>query len=246
MALSRLFVEFRASTSQFHADMQQIQREVREFDKLLKPIKTNAENVGKVLSVGLTAPLVAAGALATKAGMEYESAFAGVRKTVNATEQELAALSGQFRQMARDIPITAAEFARIGEAAGQLGEHADRGDVVRNGLEAGAQQAFGDGEIAGRERMGGLAQIGIVDRGGDGVELAGLGLLVPSQLAQRAGGEAVGLGIGGVQPDETPRFAQRTIGRFIEQAADLAERGAGRRDGHGPPYPFGSSEVENR
>lgn len=119
--LSRLFVEFRASTSQFASDLQKIQRDIREVDKVLKPIKTNAENIGKILTTALTVPIVAGAALATKAGIEYESAFAGVRKTVNATEAELAALSDQFRAMALEIPVAAAELATIGQTAGQLG-----------------------------------------------------------------------------------------------------------------------------
>jgi TP901 family phage tail tape measure protein len=67
----------------------------------------------------------AAGAMGAKSaieiGMSYETAFTGVRKTVNATEGEFKALSGQIRQMARDIPATREAISGVGEAAGQLG-----------------------------------------------------------------------------------------------------------------------------
>jgi len=53
--------------------------------------------------------------------VRYEDAFAGVRKTVDGTEEQLQALSKRFRELSKEIPITAEEFARIGELAGQLG-----------------------------------------------------------------------------------------------------------------------------
>lgn len=76
---------------------------------------------GKELTKYVTAPLVAVGALATKASIDFESAFAGVRKTVDATEVEFAALEKGIRSMAKEIPVAATEIARVGEAAGQLG-----------------------------------------------------------------------------------------------------------------------------
>lgn len=53
--------------------------------------------------------------------INYESAFAGVRKTVNGTEEELQALSAQFIDLSKSMPVSAEEFAKIGELAGQLG-----------------------------------------------------------------------------------------------------------------------------
>lgn len=53
--------------------------------------------------------------------ISYESAFAGVRKTVDGTEEQLRALSDEFIAMSKTMPTTADEFARIGEIAGQLG-----------------------------------------------------------------------------------------------------------------------------
>lgn len=51
----------------------------------------------------------------------FEEAFAGIRKTVDATETQLASLSEELRELAQTIPIPATELARIGEIAGQLG-----------------------------------------------------------------------------------------------------------------------------
>lgn len=87
----------------------------------LKTAGTALTETGKSLTLTLTAPLAAVGGLATKASIDFESAFAGVRKTVDATEAEFAHFNRGMRQMAKDIPATATEIARVGEAAGQLG-----------------------------------------------------------------------------------------------------------------------------
>jgi TP901 family phage tail tape measure protein len=60
-------------------------------------------------------------ALATKAAVDWESAWAGVLKTVNGTDSELAALEDDLRQMARTLPASHQEIAAVAEAAGQLG-----------------------------------------------------------------------------------------------------------------------------
>lgn len=54
-------------------------------------------------------------------GASYESAFVGVRKTVNGTEKELNDLKQAFIDMSKVMPISANELAKIGESAGQLG-----------------------------------------------------------------------------------------------------------------------------
>lgn len=57
-------------------------------------------------------------------GSEFESAFAGVRKTVNASNAELEQMRNELRAMAKDeLPMSAAELSAIAESAGQLGIH---------------------------------------------------------------------------------------------------------------------------
>jgi len=77
--------------------------------------------VGKGLTARVTLPMVALGVGALKMSVDFETAFAGVRKTVDATEAEFEILSAGFREMATELPITAIELANIGEIAGQLG-----------------------------------------------------------------------------------------------------------------------------
>ena len=53
--------------------------------------------------------------------IEYETAFTGIRKTVEATEPEFAQLDANIRKLATTIPVGRNELARIGQVAGQLG-----------------------------------------------------------------------------------------------------------------------------
>lgn len=59
--------------------------------------------------------------LATKAAMDWESAWAGVQKTVDGTAPQMVALEQGLRGMARELPASHQEIAAVAEAAGQLG-----------------------------------------------------------------------------------------------------------------------------
>lgn len=56
-----------------------------------------------------------------KSAVSYEDAFAGVRKTVDATEPEFNQLSDAIRNMSKQMPESAEEIAHVMEIAGQLG-----------------------------------------------------------------------------------------------------------------------------
>lgn len=86
-----------------------------------KKMADNAASLGGKISLALGGASLAAFGLATKAAIDYESAFAGVRKTVDGTPAELQAISDGLRGMAREIPVNATGLAGIAEAAGQLG-----------------------------------------------------------------------------------------------------------------------------
>jgi TP901 family phage tail tape measure protein len=99
-------------------------RNLSGFDRSIGRIGRGVGRLTTFLTrAGIVAGTVFVGAIgaAAKAGIDYEDAFAGVRKTVQASEAELDALSDQFRQMALDIPIAATELAQLGEIAGALG-----------------------------------------------------------------------------------------------------------------------------
>ncbi len=82
-----------------------------------------AERAGKAgrALAGMAAPLIAIGFLSTRAAISFETAFIGVRKTVDATEEEFVQLEAAIRQMAQAIPTSVEEFSALAETAGQLG-----------------------------------------------------------------------------------------------------------------------------
>lgn len=98
---------------------------------------TNAfKKVGSAASGMITGAVVAtlsAVAIAmvagAKAAVDFESAFAGVRKTLDATPQQFKQVSDELINMARFLPQTATELAAIAQVAGQLGVQVD--DVAK-------------------------------------------------------------------------------------------------------------------
>ena len=116
--LANLIVNVTASTVSLDRDMG---RAMRNLDKMGQ----NMTRVGRGLTAGLTLPILGVGAGALKLAMDFESSFAGVQKTVTATEAEFAVLSQGFRDMAKEIPVSVNALNRIGEAAGQLGIETD-------------------------------------------------------------------------------------------------------------------------
>lgn len=69
----------------------------------------------------ITSEVAQLGGYVVQTGIQFESAFAGVQKTVDATDEELAGFRQGIRDMAKEIPQTAAEISSVAEAAGQLG-----------------------------------------------------------------------------------------------------------------------------
>lgn len=110
-------------TAQKTAKTQQglIDAQARKTEITLKDAGKKLTDFGVKSSIALTAPLALLGRSAVKSATEYESAFAGVRKTVDATEQEYKELSSAIRAMSKEIPKSAAAIANVTEIAGQLG-----------------------------------------------------------------------------------------------------------------------------
>lgn len=63
-----------------------------------------------------------------ESSIEFESAFAGVEKTVSGTDEQMAVLRSGIKALSTEIPATATEIAGVAEIAGQLGIAA--GDVL--------------------------------------------------------------------------------------------------------------------
>lgn len=108
-------------TAEFEKGSRKGQDSAKALSKEFTKFGKDAEALGKTLTATLTLPLVGLAAGAAKLAIDFESSFAGVRKTVNATEPELQQLAMGFRELARTIPVNVNELNRLGEAAGALG-----------------------------------------------------------------------------------------------------------------------------
>ena len=96
-------------------------KEIEKVGTTIYNLGNTVDNVGNKLTTGLTLPIVALGTYSVKAAMDFESAFAGVRKTVDATEEEYSEFREGILEMSKQLPASAEEIAAVAEAAGQLG-----------------------------------------------------------------------------------------------------------------------------
>lgn len=92
---------------------QSIARSARDNSQEWNTVGTTLTRVGAMAAAGL--------GLSAKAAMDWESAFAGVKKTVDQSSPAFAGLEGELRQMARTMATSHTEIAATAEAAGQLG-----------------------------------------------------------------------------------------------------------------------------
>ena len=95
------------------------------FKKGLSKISAIGAGVTKSI-LGAGAAMTAIGGYATKISIDFESAFAGVRKTVDATDKEFDILRQSIIDMSKELPSSASNIAGVAEAAGQLGIEKDK------------------------------------------------------------------------------------------------------------------------
>lgn len=128
IGLPPLYTEMRVKLDTFKSEMNkatayatakagEITRSMQKANK----VADNMVSFGKKATLGVTLPIAAASAGVFKFAKDYESAFAGVRKTTDATEAEYQKLSKGIRQMSKEMPASAVSIAQVAEAAGQLG-----------------------------------------------------------------------------------------------------------------------------
>ena len=135
---------------------------------------------GGKLTKTVTTPIIAAGAAAAKAGIDYEDAFAGVRKTVNVTsgdaEAFFAQLSASVIDMSKRLATSAADISEVMAIAGQMGIENDALEsftetIVRLGMStnlAGAEAASAMAKFA---NITGMAQSRFSNMGATLVDL---------------------------------------------------------------------------
>ncbi|MGM0337713.1 phage tail tape measure protein [Enterococcus sp. AZ007] len=100
----------------------------QKYGKKLDSIGGKMSTVGSAMTKGVTLPIAAGAAAVTKAAISWESDFAGVKKTndevVDSTGKVVYSykdLENGLRGLAKELPASHSEIAKVGEAAGQLG-----------------------------------------------------------------------------------------------------------------------------
>lgn len=126
---------FERAVKSAQASARVFERELEKLEKLEARQAAEAERAARRRMEGYTAlggvftafgAVTAAGlGLATRAAIEWESAWTGVTKTVDGSPAQMKALEGELRTLARTLPATHTEIAAVAEAAGQLGVKRD-------------------------------------------------------------------------------------------------------------------------
>lgn len=102
-----------------HADAwEKAEKKLKQYAETAKSAGERQMQVGKQLTK-VSAGIVAAGVYAGKTAIDWESDFAGVRKTVSGTEEQLQDLEQALLDM--EVPTDYSELAAIAAYAGQLG-----------------------------------------------------------------------------------------------------------------------------
>lgn len=131
--------DFAAKINNTEADIANMSRELQTAENKLAMFGAAAQTAGEkwkaagdkiskagsALTIGVSVPLATAGVSVFKAASDFETAFTGVEKTVDATNQQLAALKQGIIDMSQEIPASTTTIAAVAEAAGQLGIQTD-------------------------------------------------------------------------------------------------------------------------
>lgn len=98
---------------------------MQQAGEKLQNVGSKMQTAGRSLSTYVTLPLVAMGTAAVNEAIKFESAFAGVQKTVDGTAEQIENLRTGIIKMSKEIPSTTEEISKVAEAAGQLGIETD-------------------------------------------------------------------------------------------------------------------------
>jgi TP901 family phage tail tape measure protein len=112
--------DFDRATKSAAASAKVFQRAVKEQEDQLRRQHEAMNATGRVM-VGFGAAVLGGLGLATKAAVDWETAWAGVTKTVDGTAPQMAALEEALRSLAQELPASHEQIAAVAEAAGQLG-----------------------------------------------------------------------------------------------------------------------------
>ena len=123
-------------TSNFTKGFQSAYNDLKVFgdksataEQKLKGLSSAFRTTGSTLTKGVTIPLLGIGTAAVASSTTFESAFAGVRKTVDATEEQFKSIKSGIEDLSTVTASSAEDIAEVAENAGQLGVRAE--DILK-------------------------------------------------------------------------------------------------------------------
>jgi TP901 family phage tail tape measure protein len=156
------FPEMSRAVARTNAEFGVFQKTTEKFAKSAERIGKKFQSVGTAMSVGITLPVIAAGAASVRAFAEYETALVGVGKTTNISGAELQALGQQFLKLSKEIPVSSTELLQLGQTAAQLGVSGSDNVLKFSATLAKLSRAS---DVAGEEGAANLARFITVTRG---------------------------------------------------------------------------------
>ena len=96
-------------------------KNLEAFGKKCDAVSKKMTAAGRTLTTVMTTPILGLGATAVKASIGFESSFASVRKTVDATEAEFDQLAATSKRMSTEVAAGTDEINEVMAAGGQLG-----------------------------------------------------------------------------------------------------------------------------
>lgn len=120
-ALKELETQARQSSSVLGTQMQVAGEKIKAVGDSIKHVGDRIAGIGQSLTTTVTMPIVGAFGASAKAAMDWETAFTGVKKTVDATDAEFEQLATNIKKMATETASSANDIAGVMEIAGQLG-----------------------------------------------------------------------------------------------------------------------------
>ena len=109
--IGALRVELSANIAKFETAMGKAAKHMARTQRSFERFGSRASAAGRSLSVGLTAPLVAVGALAAKSFLSFEQGMNKVAAVSGATEAEMASLTAIAKDLGATTSFSAAQAA---------------------------------------------------------------------------------------------------------------------------------------
>lgn len=120
-ALKQLKEEAKSSASVMGSAFQAAGEKIQEVGNKISSVGDKIKDFGSNISAKVTAPIVAGFGASVKAAVDWETAFTGVKKTVDESAEGYAQLAENIKQMATETASSKEDIAGVMEIAGQLG-----------------------------------------------------------------------------------------------------------------------------